>query len=473
MAPNGRRCATLQGLDLPPLGGDGFTGPAADEDAPDPRPGRSGRGRRLAAGRARQADRRGGGRGAAARAAAGNADDLRDRRAAVHRADDHDRHAARVDRAGAARYRAATAASDAAKSGAGTAGCGPWTTARSSASSGRATSPQSTRQVGDRRLTPTCSRVSTQRRQNERKFHLTGFRGATRARFLVELDDLRTALSRSPASRSSRADSTVDRGIVLGKAARARPGAAWRVEKPGLSLAADREGVSHVRRTKDPNPHETSSREPDGGGQATERRPRVAAPTIGVETTDGRDRPPRRRDRGALGADPGRDLRAAGAAARIRPARRLGPPRREVLRALAGVAHQPRPWRRPRVGAGRSRARAPPGFVRGDAQGRGLVLEGAGADPDRHTGDRCGFGRAGPRRYRGAHRDDRAGLPALWTEGGTREGSTHAGQPLPALLARRGRDVHSAGASRSGGGSGRAARARCRRRGAPPGEASP
>ncbi len=40
-------------------------------------------------------------------------------------------------------------------------------------------------------------------------------------------------------------------------------------------------------------------------------------------------------------------------------------------------------------------------------------------------------------------------------------------------LARRGRDVHPAGASRSGGGSGRAARDRCRRRGAPPVEASP
>ena len=114
-----------------------------------------------------------------------------------------------------------------------------------------------------------------------------------------------------------------------------------------------------------------------------------------------------------------------------------------------------------------------PAALRGDAQGRGLVLEGAGADPDRHTGDRCGVGRAGPRRYRGAHRADRAGLPALWTEGGTREGPTHAGQPLPALLARRGRDVHSAGASRSGGGSGGAARDRCRRRGAPPGEAGP
>ena len=165
---------------------------------------------------------------------------------------------------------------------------------------------------------------------------------------------------------------------------------------------------------------------------------------------DGRDRPPRRRDRRAVGADPGGDLRAPGLAARVRPARGLGPPRRDPA-PTGSPGAPPRPGCRAREGTGGARARAPAGAHRGDAQGRGLVLQGAGADADRDTGDRAellelaragtaahverivrGCRRAGPKQQR--EKDRRCSPVAICTS------------------ARRGRDGDCPGAARAGGG---------------------
>ena len=169
-----------------------------------------------------------------------------------------------------------------------------------------------------------------------------------------------------------------------------------KAEKPGLTMADEREGRDHDHRHGD-----ASGRSRYSGDMW-----RRGAPGS------------RRAHRRAGGADLGRHLRAAGHAARLRRARRLEQ-RVQLLRTLAVLARGARPGRGARKGACGARARRVAAARRRHAPRRGLLFQGSRPHPHRHARQRagpaglraCGHGRS--RREAGARHAARR-----WHRGG-------------------------------------------------------